>query len=138
MAYGWVGSMEWSDDEAARGPWETVTLHGERYGWDVARLIDAAQGHEPVMVDPAGYVEDVTDRAWARGVDVWSPVIFVPHPDTGRWVLVDGRHRVFKAARMGMAGVPAVFLTEAEEEAARFTDEEWALYRRVDGQAQQR
>lgn len=51
------------------------------------------------------------------GVALLSPILFVPH--NGKHVLIDGHHRLYKAAVQGFPVLPAILLTEDEERAIR-------------------
>ena len=51
------------------------------------------------------------------GAALLSPLLFVPHK--GRHVLIDGWHRLYKAAVQGFPVLPAILLTEEEEHAIR-------------------
>lgn len=51
------------------------------------------------------------------GVALLSPILFVPH--RGKHVLIDGWHRVYRAAVQGFPCLPAYVLTEAEGQAIR-------------------
>jgi len=53
------------------------------------------------------------------GVALLSPILFVPH--RGKHVLVDGWHRLYRAAVSGMPCLPAYVLTPDEERSIRLT-----------------
>ena len=132
-ATGWQGTHEWDDETAATPRWQVVTIGAERHGWSVDRLIAAAAGRPAHPIRPADWDDpDAVDARWAAGTDIHTPVILIPHPDTGRPTLIDGRHRVHKAHRLGRPHILAVRLTAADEHAARLTPDEWARTREPD------
>jgi hypothetical protein len=113
-----MGEDVWDDETAIEPRTQTVSM-GDVV-WDVAALIEAAEGKPTVQVPVRWHVdESVVDKSHWRGVDLHTPIILAPHPDTGYLVALDGRHRLYKAYRLGRVTVGAVILTEEEERAAR-------------------
>ena len=122
VAYGWQGMDVWDDETAIDPPVQTVSM-GEVV-WDVAALVEAAANLPVVQVPVIQYVDpDLVNPAHWRTVDVHTPIILAPHPDTGRLVALDGRHRLYKAYRLGMETIGATTLQESDEYAARMTPE---------------
>lgn len=106
------------DDESAYEP--RLQVVGTPWGtYDVAALKRLAADHgEPHEVYvPLRHEPGAVDRAWARGVDLASPLVLV------EGTVVDGRHRLHKAALRGQDHLPAWSLT-AEQAAPALLDPE--------------
>jgi hypothetical protein len=58
---------------------------------------------------------DVKKALSLPGVALLSPILFVPH--RGKHVLIDGHHRLYRAAVQGFPVLPAIILTEDEARA---------------------
>lgn len=123
------GGSFWDDETAMERPLQCVSLGSNDIIWDVTLLQRQAESQPVVQVPVDRYVapEHVNRRfSYWRTVDVHTPIILAPHPETGRAVVLDGRHRLFKAWKQGRATVPAVVLSEAQERAARLNPEDAA------------
>ena len=121
-ATSWQGVELWDDESALEPPTQVVSM-GE-VTWDVGALIEAAQGKPVQQVSVRRYVEpDLVKAHHWRTVDVYTPIILAPHPDSGWLVALDGRHRLYKAYRQGRTAIGAVVLSAEEEYAARLDPE---------------
>lgn len=121
-AVGWPGQMFWDDATQMESPRQEVSFGDGDIVWDVARLIALARATVPQDVPVAEHVDpDAVNRfdSYWRSVDVHTPIILAPHPTHGYPVVLDGRHRLYKAWKTGREYVPGVLLTRAEERAAR-------------------
>lgn len=102
----------WDDESAYEPKFQVV---GTPWGtYDVAALKRIAAEHgKPVEVNVADdHDPDAVDPAWARGVDLGTPLVLV------RGIVVDGRHRLHKAALKGRTWLPAWNLTTEQAEPA--------------------
>ena len=107
---------------------------GKTYYWNASEGRRLAEERRAEIV--AVYLADVgmtpakvlemcpeLDREWALGLPgttVLRPVLFVPHKE--KHVLIDGWHRMYKAAVLGLTWVPAHVLTESEARRIRRAD----------------
>jgi hypothetical protein len=68
-------------------------------------------------ITPEAIRANYTDlnEAYAMTTDTSRPILFVPH--NGDALCVDGHHRLYKAAVLGQAEIPAYFLTQKQAEA---------------------
>lgn len=129
VAYGWQGSMYWDDESAAGERDEHVSMGDGEIVWSVNRLIEIAATKEVGTIPVDKFVEpDLVNmqHGYWRTVDIHTPVILIQHPETAALVVVDGRHRLYKAWKQGREAVPAVVLSRAEETSARLSDEDAA------------
>lgn len=99
------------------------------YGFNVtkAKRILALKPRPASDIDVAalipGSVGVRIDREHAMTTDLSEPIILVQveDPKTGDWlrILIDGHHRLYRAAREGVARLPAYLLTPNESLAVR-------------------
>lgn len=127
VARGWFGVDYWDDESAMQRPSQHVSVGDGEVVWDVARLVEQTAGMEAEAASVAWFLDpDVVTPAHWRTVDLHTPIIVAPHPDSGRLVCLDGRHRVYKAHRLGRVLIPAYVLSEEQERAARLSPEKVA------------
>jgi hypothetical protein len=98
---------------------------GTQYHWSVAaglRLATARGQVWTVSLRQMGVTADLLrslyhglDEAHALTTDLSRPLLFVPF--RGEDQLIDGWHRLLKAALTGVDALPAYFLTQAEADA---------------------
>lgn len=122
------GNTLW-DDETAFEP--RLQVVGTPWGtFDVAALKRLAAEHGvPVDLDVAANWEpDAVNREWARGVDLASPLVLI------RGRVVDGRHRLHKAALARRTWMPAWSLTLGQAEPALLEPERVAQINRDDAE----
>lgn len=126
-AFAFGQTFAWDDETQNDPPDQHVSMGAAEVTWDVSRLIEQAAGQPVHPLPVALYVdpENVNRRfSYWRDVDIHTPVILAPHPDTGDYVVLDGRHRLYKAWKRGKGTVPAVFLTREQEIACRLSSED--------------
>lgn len=95
---------------------------GTQYHWSVAQAREKAQARGEIVtvslselgVTPERVVRhyDGLDTEYALTTDLREPLLFVPFGEKHQ--LIDGHHRLFKAAVLGVDLLPAYILTEEE------------------------
>ena len=124
VAIGFVQVYEFHDSE-----------DGRTYRWNATegrRLAEARRAEfVPVRLAEFGMTPkkvleyapelDVQKALRLPGAALLNPILFVPH--RGKHVLIDGWHRVYKAAAQGFPVLPAYILTHEEATACLVTEE---------------
>ncbi|MEO3827357.1 hypothetical protein [Actinomadura sp. B10D3] len=93
------------------------------WAWDIDLATQLAACHPTVP-------GDLQRLAWARAViqvdpdhartaDLTRPLLAVPVPNPSTPLVIDGWHRIHRALSVGIAELPVVVLSEADERACR-------------------
>lgn len=95
---------------------------GTLRAWDVTRGNEiAADGREPLLfsleeqgvtVEKIAALYPDIDQAYAMTTDLSRPLLFIPF--FGEVLLIDGFHRLWRAARTGIPVLPIYLLSEEE------------------------
>lgn len=95
----------WDDESAFQPRLQVVSTSWGTYDVAALKRLAAEHGEPADVVVEWHHDPHVVDREWSRGVDLASPLILVG----GR--VVDGRHRLHKAALKGVETLPGWRLT---------------------------
>ncbi len=104
--------------------YQHVAEDGTLRVWDVTEgLRIASDGRAPITFSlyehqvSAAAIEamyDGLDRSYAMGTDLTEPLLLIPF--LGGLLVIDGNHRLWKAAELGVEELPAYLLTQEEAE----------------------
>ncbi len=107
--------------------YQHVAEDGTLRVWDVTRGLEIAGDGRSVQLFSLEEHQVTTeaiethyngiDRSYALSTDLTQPLLFIPF--LGSVLLIDGYHRLWKAARLGVAFLPAFFLTQEEADTIR-------------------
>lgn len=92
-------------------------FNGVRIFWNIDLLRCDAQRKEKMVFDVNCLFneEDDVDREWAMRKISNEPIIIAKRDD-GKFEILDGKHRLFKAKMCGQKQIEAYFFTESELE----------------------
>jgi hypothetical protein len=107
-----------------------VAADGTLRAWNVTRGNEiASSGHE-LMLFPLAYhgvtpekvreLYDGIDAEHATEADLTRPLLFIPF--FGETLLIDGWHRLYRAACLGVEELPMYLLTQEEADAIRWLE----------------
>ncbi len=90
--------------------------------WDVTSILEDIQNHPdnyPIQYLPtarlAEHNEARISRTQAMLTDISKPLV-VAELSKGRLLLIDGNHRLFKAAALGLKKVPCYYLPQKQQQ----------------------
>lgn len=105
-------------------------IDGTLRAWDVTRGLEiAADGRETLLFFLATHgvtpekveaLYEGINEEYAMTTDLSRPLLFIPF--CGQMLLIDGHHRLWKAARLGISAVPIYLLTEEEANSIRWLE----------------
>ena len=103
---------------------------GTLRAWDVTRAQEMVRdGRQPMLFSLPDHVVSIEkvcelyadiDPEYAMTTDLSRPLIFVPF--FGECLLIDGWHRLYKAAKLGMADVLIFTLTQREADSIQWLE----------------
>lgn len=105
-----------------------VAANGTLRAWNVTRGNEIASGGHELMLFPLAYhgvtpekvqgLYDGIDAERAMEADLARPLLFIPF--FGEMLLIDGWHRLYKAACLGVEELPMYLLTQEEADSICF------------------
>jgi hypothetical protein len=110
-----LSDQVYSMEDEAGWQWHWSVSEGRRLAEARGELCTVSLAEMGVNVDFIRRQYDGLDEAYALTTDLSRPLLFVPFRDKCR--LIDGWHRLFKAAFLDVDVLPAYFLTQEEADA---------------------
>lgn len=127
-AVGWAGTMLWDDESAFEPRLQVVTTPWGTYDVGALRRIAEERGAPLDVIVTRHHEPDAVNREWARGVDLATPLVLI------HGSVVDGRHRLHKAALKGREYLPGWHLTPGDAAPALLDPERLAQVERDDAE----